>query len=104
MNQPLTSKFMGKKIHPDFTITDDGIYCLESDVKLAIEWLREQQYKELCRLQETNEGNFEKVIALIGKAFPDLYPSGDLIADKQNPPDKDKQELKKLVHEFALRA
>ena len=41
-----------------------------------IEWLREQQFKELCRLQETNEGNFEKVITLINDAFPDLNPKG----------------------------
>ena len=48
----------------------------EKYLKSAVEWLREQQYKELCRLQETNEGNFEKVIALIHEAFPDLNPKG----------------------------
>ena len=53
-------------------------YALYSgiDVKSAVEWLKEQQYKELCRLQETNEGNFEKVLTLINEAFPDLNPIG----------------------------
>ena len=85
MNQPLTSKFMGKKIHPDFTITDDGIYCLESDVKSAVEWLKLEIKKNTDAKRRVSYYTTSDLYKLIDSAFPDLCPMGDLIADKQNP-------------------
>ena len=50
----------------------------EGDVKLAIEWLRNVLGDDHI------DYTAREVRKLINEAFPDLCPSGDLIADKSN--------------------
>ena len=76
MGEPLKDKKIILKKGQALSKHIDCNFYEENYIKSAVEWLKEQQYKELCRLQETNEGNFEKVLTLINEAFPDLNPIG----------------------------
>ena len=74
--------------------TSTQVVCL-SNVKSAIEWLKEQlkpKYElaqsEYIKLNWENE--YKITLRIIDDAFPDLCPSGDLIADKQNPPEENR--------------
>ena len=100
MNEPLKDKII-----KDREVTD---YFLEKDVKSAVEWLKQwldapigyfnkfpEQLNEFWRhididasimiIEETYLYKETFNLWIINRAFPDLCPSGDLIADKQNP-------------------
>ena len=66
--------------------TSTQVVCL-SHVKSAVEWLKEQlkpKYElaqsEYIKLNWKNE--YKVTLRIIDDAFPDLCPSGDLMADK----------------------
>ena len=80
MNKPLKNKIKND-IEADYegTCIDHKAFDKE-DVKSAVEWLKENV---ITRHNWTKN----QMCKLISEAFPDLCPSGDLIADKQNPQD-----------------
>ena len=85
MGKPLKRSFDGKTIHPDFIKEDESTYCLEEDIKSAVEWLKEElkkrskeqwkYYKDYDERQsQGNAQGLDEAIILIDQAFPDLQP------------------------------
>lgn len=108
MNEPLNLTKYHKGIHPRCNICK-----IEEDIKSAIGWYKKyldspigyfnkfpEQLNEFWKhidvddsimiIEETYLYKETFNTWLINKAFPDLCPSGDLIADKQNPQIDDK--------------
>ena len=103
MNEPLTKDKIlnevieGVSLNRDGKIISEGKFVIKEPhvrviyVKSAVEWLKEN-------IQENMTASGFKI--RINEAFPDLCPSGDLIADKQNPQDTDKEVDESLKSEI----
>lgn len=89
MNEPLkrkNHKILGTELQDDgkiHSISEEGTghWFLRKDLVSAVEWLKEQiKDSALCNDEDDRKSIKEYLKKLINEAFPDLCPSGDLIA------------------------
>lgn len=107
--EPLKDKGVELNINTK-TLHDVWHGFFHGDVKSAVEWLKSMlrgvmaqheaifltpQFatEENKRIASAHINSYKHALKRIDEAFPDLCPSGDLIADKQNPQDNDNKKI-----------